>query len=72
MPEEADFEVTGVPVEEDLYSNQLDSEAYDIWALTPAGILAAEESELEEAAAEAAADAAQDALEEAIEQAGYW
>jgi hypothetical protein len=72
MPEEVDFEVTGVPVEEDLYFNKLESEAYDIWALTPAGIKAAEESELEEAAAEAAADAAQDALEEAIEAAGYW
>ena len=51
MPEEVDFEVTGIPVEEDLYFNKLESEAYDIWALTPAGIKAAEESELEVAAA---------------------
>jgi len=53
MPEEVDFEVTGVPVEEDLYFNKLESEAYDIWALTPAGIKAAEEAEEAEAEAEA-------------------
>lgn len=59
MPEEVDFEVTGVPVEEDLYFNKLESEAYDIWALTPAGIKAAEEAEAEEAEAEAEADDAE-------------
>ena len=59
MPEEVDFEVTGVPVEEDLYFDKLESEAYDIWALTPAGIKAAEEAELEEAELEAEADDAE-------------
>jgi hypothetical protein len=59
-------------VEEDAERTRYDSDQYDIWALTPAGLKAAEEAELEEAEAEAAADAAQEALEEAIVAAGYW
>jgi hypothetical protein len=64
-----DYETTAA---EDAERTRYDSDQYDIWALTPAGLKAAEEAELEEAEAEAAADAAQEALEEAIVTAGYW